>query len=330
MALEIYEEVEFVNELNLALITQSKKGWNFRCPFCGDSKKSKYKKRGWLLRDHRYGRDRLVYHCFNCHMPSIELKTMIKRLNPDLFERYLAKEKNQVIEDLKNGELIRKKEKSIPNRIDVDEEKKLGLFTLNPRSFVPARDVLPAVEYARSRLIPEHVIDTLYFCTNKNPKVPWREMLIFPLTKGDKVYGFQGRSIRDKRFNTFSQNDQFKVWGIFDVSLLDEVYIFESIIDAMTVHNSVAMLGASLSTPVLRKISNPVFVFDNDKTGLERALKYAEDGHKVFVWPLQRKEKDFNEVLKRTLWTPDQFKRFIDKNTMEGFSAIATLKMKMR
>lgn len=34
--------------------------YNFRCPFCGDSKKSASKRRGWW-----YGRT-ASYHCFNC------------------------------------------------------------------------------------------------------------------------------------------------------------------------------------------------------------------------------------------------------------------------
>ena len=43
----------------------TKKGdylWNFRCPYCGDSHKSKTKARGYVFRKEQ----KLLYRCHNC------------------------------------------------------------------------------------------------------------------------------------------------------------------------------------------------------------------------------------------------------------------------
>lgn len=329
MPLDVFDEIDFIPKLNLELMSQTKKGWNFRCPFCGDSKKSKFKKRGWLLRDRKYGRERLIYHCFNCNLPNMEFRNFLKDVSPHLFDEYKEKERDEDLKNLKQGNLIRKKDKAGPNRIDLQAERAMKLFTLNPRSFKPARQYPQVVAYCERRKFPSEVIDNLLYCPLKNSKIPWREMIIFPLKKGAKVYGFQGRSIKGKRFHNFMPNDHFKVHGIFDVSLVERVYCFESIIDSYAVPNSIAMLGASIPEKAMKKLKDVVFVFDNDKTGLERALKYVVDGNKVFLWPDKYAEKDFNELIVNRGLIPSMAKKFIDKYTSSGLAAEVKLKIKL-
>ena len=40
----------------------SKSVWTFRCPYCGDSEKKKFKRRGYFF----FNKDALFYKCHNC------------------------------------------------------------------------------------------------------------------------------------------------------------------------------------------------------------------------------------------------------------------------
>ena len=59
-----YEFVQFLNSKVLEYLPPSKvkvgDKWNFRCPICGDSKKSSTKKRAWWYNS------TASFYCFNC------------------------------------------------------------------------------------------------------------------------------------------------------------------------------------------------------------------------------------------------------------------------
>ena len=66
----------------------SKKGdylWNFRCPFCGDSKKSKSKARGYVYRT----KNDLFYKCHNCSKGT-NLGNLILEVDESLYKEYLV------------------------------------------------------------------------------------------------------------------------------------------------------------------------------------------------------------------------------------------------
>ena len=86
--LDPQQELEFIPQLHLDRVSVHKHGWNFRCPICGDSKKSKYKKRGWILPSV----DKVVYYCHNCFV-SITFRNFLKQTHPDVFEKYKQEEK---------------------------------------------------------------------------------------------------------------------------------------------------------------------------------------------------------------------------------------------
>lgn len=58
--------------------------YNFKCVYCGDSKKSKTKVRGYL---YPIG-DNFNYRCHNCGK-SISFKTFLKDNDANLYERYI-------------------------------------------------------------------------------------------------------------------------------------------------------------------------------------------------------------------------------------------------
>ena len=68
--------------------------YNFRCPLCGDSKKNKSKKRGWILS----GKNQPCFYCHNCGA-SLSLSKFIKELDLVLYKQYVyevMKERNGV------------------------------------------------------------------------------------------------------------------------------------------------------------------------------------------------------------------------------------------
>lgn len=320
-----YEELEFIPLLNLEHSRKTKDGWNFRCPVCGDSKKSEYKRRGWILADV----DKIVYYCHNCHL-STTFRHFIKMTHPDVFDQYILKEKEVMLEKLKEGNFIRGKAKSF-NIIDEKRERKLKLFKPNPKYFLP----LPqhAIDYCKRRLIPDDIIERLFWTAkydNKGEVWTYGDALCFPLWKGDEMYGFQIRKLDRKVYLTYCDQEEFKVYNIFNVDLSQPVFIFEAIIDSLAMDNSIAVLGSSIQDNVLERIEKPVFVFDNDFTGMEQAYKYVKAGHEVFVWPETVNRKDFNSLMVDDGWTTDQIRMMVLKNISSGFEAEVAIKLRMQ
>lgn len=269
------DEERIIPYLELEGIVSKDSGYNFRCPVCGDSKKSKSKKRGWILT----GRDHLVYYCFNCGY-STSFKNFVREFYKDIFERFYSIERV----NLKDKELSR----------ETKETDKL-FFKLTEvfESVYKHREHL---EYCKSRMIPERIIDKLKVCNHEYFVA--HNMLIFPFYyKNTKyVYGFQGRKIDVKDFYTYLPSNNLKVYNMYNVKFNKPVYVLESIIDSLFVNNSIAMLGSDLNTEFLKTI-DPVMVFDNDVTGKEKTEKYLKLGHKCVVWPRNLIEKDINEMV---------------------------------
>ena len=60
-----YIDSKYLNIIGPQLLKFKKKGdflWNFRCPYCGDSEKSRTKARGYVFRK----KNDLFYKCHNC------------------------------------------------------------------------------------------------------------------------------------------------------------------------------------------------------------------------------------------------------------------------
>ena len=317
--MEAHNEIEFIYQLGLRNFHRHAKGFNFSCNQCNDRKK-----RAYILVDNGTKGYSTVY-CHNCGL-STTVGRFIEMTSPAVYEEYRAAERKEYIENLKQGKIAQKKEnavKTINSMVDVTHN--LKLFKFNEKYFHPASSNKDCIAYAKRRKIPDEIFKNLLY--NDHPDAPWSNMLIFPFRKGEFVYGFQGRTIDGmKRFHTFSKNESFKIYNIFNVDLAKPVYIFEAIIDSFYKKNSVAMCGADLSEQVQKMIEQPVYVFDFDKTGVDKAIKYASAGKKVFVCPQElRQFKDFNAAICAGV-QPDTLERSVLENTFSGLSAVTRLK----
>jgi hypothetical protein len=262
---------------------------------------------------------------------------------PLLYEEYLAKEKEEYIQNLKNGKVFAKKPSHCSQKSDncsqLKNEHDLILYKLNPKFFLPAEEIPEALEYCRKRKIPDEIIKQLkYFTMGDKGKHILEGMLIFPCYyDSDRVYAFQGRSIATKMFYNHFPNESFKIHNIFGVDLTKDVYIFESIIDSYCMPNSVAMLGTSLSDQVKLMIPKKIYVLDNDsakrgkrdRKGWEKSLEYAYEGEKVVIYPNEIKFKDANDMLVKNKLPLKTIQDIIKNNVFSGMKAVAKLRFKL-
>jgi len=319
-----FDEVQFVYELNLKNFKQKDVGFNFSCPLCHEGK-SPHKTRAWiLLSSPKY--DHNTFICHNCLPEGISIRKFISLVDISVFERYKILEKKQYIDDIQSGKIFNKKPGFNSYNRKLENIPK-HIFRLNSKTFVPCNAVPEAVQYCKSRKIDEKHINELYFCPRTD--LAYGNMIIFPLRyDNDKVYGFQGRSIKGKRFSTFMPNDDYKVYNLFNVDRTSNVYVFESIIDSYVINNSISMLGADLSKPVRKILEKPVFVFDNDRTGEEKTLKYINAGERCFIWPNGITAKDFGELTEKGIENI-KLRKLIKSNIFSGLQGEIEIKLKL-
>jgi hypothetical protein len=300
-----------------------------KCPICGDSTKKNNSKR---LHLYKKG-DLELINCFNagCACENKTIYSFLRDFYPHLLPAYRKETFGDKIDNLRQnqtlGDLV---QFGVGESIPTTDEPKPTLFDLS-MFFEPLTSEY--TDYLKSRGLVPHFNNTWYK-GKENIKIGEityniKDYLIIPLICDKLCYGFYSRSIKEKDFITFVSTPGFKVWNWFDIDKKKPVYIFEAIFDGMStgIQNIIANLGAKLPQERLDQLKDPIFCLDNDKTGIEMSIKYAEQGHKVFVMPSAFTEKDFNE-LKLNQPTLD-IKKMIDDNTFKGISAITRLKAKL-
>jgi len=293
------------------------------CPICADTKYRLH------LVHVKEGYDYI--RCFNEGCPVSEPTTMLNFLyqsNGDVlgykratYATKLSEIKNDLSDVLVQATQAKEKLSKPP-------EKEIPQLILN--SFVKCNDSPECKEYFKARnVIPPE--DTLFskikFFTFNNKTIYLENYIIIPIYSNLKFKGFYSRSIYEKKFSTFLLPDTEKIW-VQDPSKLPEL-ITEGIFDALSIHpglNLGAMLGADISEEYRNSLpKNTIFAFDNDQTGTQKAIKYANLGFTIFVWP-DINEKDFNELLTR--YSKMDILKMIQNNLRRGIEAEVLLRMK--
>jgi hypothetical protein len=316
--MEKYKELAYIPRLSILKLKRIQAGYMGSCPICKEGSHP-WKTRFYILTENK---SHITVFCQRCSY-NTNLRTFIKDTHPYLFEEYLAEEKKEFLANLKEGTLIHKEQRQseINNIINLQYTFKFGQY------FKPAAKYREAVEFCQKRHISEH-IDKFYY--NIHPSKIMGGMLIFPFLLEDQetLYGFQGRHTKVKTFFTHSKNEFMKVYNLYNVNLSETVYIFESIIDSLMVPNSIAMLGTTLSKPILDMIKHKVFIPDNDNVGKQRTLQYLKEGYRCFIFPDNYKYKDFNEAVCDGVKKSDLI-LLIKCNTFEGLLGETKIKFQM-
>jgi transcription elongation factor Elf1 len=294
---------------------------NFRCIFCGDSKTSQTKARGWITENTKT--HTLFYSCFNCGT-SHSFQNFLKTQDPSLYKEYIA-------EKFLNKE--RNVDAATPSIPNPDKP----VFDKNPLKSIKKISQLkfdhPAKKYIDSRQIPSDQHYRIYYA----PKFKtWINTIIpdkFPAFRKDeprlilpffdetgKCFGVSARGFDPNglRYITIMFREVPKIFGLEKVNFDKPYLVVEGAIDSLFLNNAVAMAGADGNANGLKNTENATFVFDAESRNLEitkRMEKLIRKGYKVCIWPHNVPGKDINEM-----WLNGKrdIEKTIKENTFSG------------
>ena len=324
-----YIDLKFINDLSGRLSQFKKKTdylFNFRCPHCGDSQKSKTKARAYFYRV----KNDMFFKCHNCGMGQ-NLANFIKFVDPKLYEQYLLERYKKSAPATPKPKFDFKPTK-FTNQTPIDDLK----------SIKDLPEDHPARLYCVNRKIPEKYFDKLFlsdkFMTLVNEVKPNtykitkdHPRLIIPFydTTG-KVFAFQGRAFgkeQPKYLTIKLDENKQKVYGLDKVNFQKPIYITEGPIDSLFIDNCLAAGGADLF--LKNKIPNEqiTYIFDNEprnKEIVKRMYKVIEQDFNVVIWPDEIQLKDVNDMIMSGL-TKIELQDIISNNTYSKLSALTKL-----
>lgn len=271
--------------------------YNFRCNVCGDSQKSKSKKRGYILKRKKPW----IFYCHNCFYKKPVI-SWIKEFFPIHFKdfyREIVRAKNQ------------QKSKPLPkieapkNLKKFDEKEQTRYFISIKKGITPI--FAKAIRTCIDRKIPEEIWSKWFVATGGM----YANRLIIPFydDKG-KIYYYQGRALFDYiQPKYLSRKGDFN--SIYNYFLVDKdkpVVVLEGPIDSIFVENSIALTGVKTEDKKLKEFPHKRYLIDFDNETEETKKKTIEllsKGEYVFCWKkfmkaynLPMKEKwDVNEAI---------------------------------
>ncbi|WP_298751944.1 hypothetical protein [uncultured Arcobacter sp.] len=307
---------------------------HFRCPVCGDSHKSKYKKRGWAFNNNTL----ISIGCFNCGYNDT-FYNFLRDHYPEMFDSYKM-------------ECFKQKLDKSDKKVVFEEQKPKETNIHN--DLVKVSDLPPfhkAVKYLKFRLIPEKYYDYMYYTSDFEKFVksqfkesddgiindPSPERIVMPLyTQNKSIYGYCGarvdRSSDNKKYINIKLKEHKKVYGLERLDRTKPIYVTEGIFDSLMVENGLAVLGGMANLDFLSEYSeleNFILLFDNEKHNpdtmkfMERALK---KGFKVCLYPKTFKYKDLNKAHTEGL-TLEDISNMIHTNTVQGQKGLLKFKL---
>jgi DNA primase len=290
---------EFVYE-NFANVVSSNGGthFNFRCPFCGDSEKSKIKKRFHL----QYKSENDIYfNCFNCahkgnfydlyaFINGISSKEAFKKLNKynkdQIFKR-LSKTSRKQFEEHKTELYIFNqflKEKCL------DEHSE-------PSSYIQGKLISVLKTFKEKRKISD-----AFICYEGK----FKNRIIIPVyNKKDCIY-FQGRRINSSQYPKYLNPKIEKENVILNKDKFDKekyIIITEGLLDAISIGDQgTSCLGATIKDDFLKKIfeytdKGIIISLDNDERGIQETINIINKSkyNKSLYYFFLDKYKDLNE-----------------------------------
>ena len=299
----------YISQLNLnRLSLKDSRKWNAECPLCDDSSVRKH--RLWFMpREDVY-----IAYCHNAGCEAcngLSFGNFLKRANPTLHKRFMQEYKSENFKDMLINKSFRKKA-----IVNIKTDNQIKFFkSLNKDLFKPLTE--ESLTYLKNRGVPNEIIKEFLWCDkDRSDKIPYGNMVILPLSKkSDKTfYGFTARCIVDKKFIIkLADENNPKIYNLYNVDNSKNVYIIEGMFDSFFVENSIACLGASINKDILSSINKPVFIYDNDKTGLKQSISMLESGYKC-VWignELMKDCKDINDLVVKQKLTEESIMKLI-------------------
>ena len=285
--------------------------WNFACPMCGDSTTDSTKKRGNIyLNDYHF-------HCFNCGEHR-SLLSFLKRFDRDFRSgsvlSFVQKTKNEHgdlgftnnsserVSDILGQDIT---EYAIPKDVFFDrmglkeiQNSKRGMAYLLGREqknfenfgWDERRSTLFIfnLDYTKQRILGYQI---RRFSEN-GPKY-----LTYEMSAMYKELGIGYDEELMKRYDPLST-----IFGCLSIDLSSPITIFEGPLDSFLLSNSIALCSLNKKPPFMTMHTR--FLFDYDKSGIEKSLQLLKEGNAVFMW-----YKFFSENI--------GFEHFMDKTKVD-------------
>ena len=297
--------------------------WNFRCPQCGDSHKSKSKARGYVYRK----KTDLFFKCHNCGVGQ-SVGNLIKDLDPFLHKQY-------IMERYRAGETGQRKSKAPEFKFETPKFKPKKT-TID----LPSIESLPKEHYARvyceGREIPQQFMDKIFYAEDfKNwalsvCQVDYSNLmgkeprLVIPFfDKDNQLIGAQGRALQESkvRYVTIKvHEDAPKVFGLERWNSDQHTYLVEGPIDSLFLPNCLAMAGADMSDLSILDNTKTTLIFDNEPRNFQivkSMIRSLQDGWKIVVWPNSITCKDINDMVLTSI-KDARLVEIINTNTYSG------------
>tara|TARA_R110002033_G_scaffold37903_2_gene76956 strand:+ start:1074 stop:2093 length:1020 start_codon:yes stop_codon:yes gene_type:complete len=318
-----YIDSKYLNILSPQLLKFQKKGdylWNFRCPYCGDSQKSRSKARGFVYRK----KNDLFYKCHNCGIGAT-LGNLIKYLDSKIHKDY-------IMERYQKGVKTNNPEPEF--KFDVPVFRKKGILK-DLKSIASLPEGHPAKKIIKDRLIPSKSLADLYLCESfykfTNTLIPNK----FPSLDGDhprllipfrdeegEVFAYQGRAFGNEqpKYLTIKLNEsKNKIFGLDRINKEKQIYVVEGPIDSLFLDNCIAVAGSDLN-----KIEGDLtIIFDNEPRNREivkQIEKVINSGRNIVLWPDSMKYKDINDMILGG-YSKSEIQQIIMDNTFSGVEA---------
>ena len=291
--------------------------WNFRCPYCGDSKKSQTKARGFVYQK----KNDLFYKCHNCGVGTT-LGKLVQYVDSKTYDDYIleryrkgVKSNNPEPEFTFNEPVFRPKDVLSP--LNSLEE----LSEDHPARKIVDRRKLPNSSYKDLFLCESFYKFTNTLIPNKFPSLDGdHPRLIIPFrNKEGEVFAYQGRAFGNEKpkYITIKLEDCDKIFGLDRVDTSKHFYVVEGPLDSLFIENCLAVGGSDFDR--LGYVDFTV-IFDNEPRNKEickQIEKIISQDRKIVIWPDNVKEKDINDMFLADIPVGD----IIKNNTFEGAEA---------
>jgi transcription elongation factor Elf1 len=309
--------------------------YNFRCPYCGDSRRNKIKARGYIYRKE----NDYFFICHNCGK-STTFGKFLQDTDGSTYRQY-------AMERYANGETGNHNYQkptfdNLRGNAFARFQQTGGNKTWNDCGLESVA-ILPDGHYARDyikkRKIPEKFWNEIFFTpkfrdfldkefpNHGKDEVPNddRIVLFYTNEKGE-ITNVAGRSLSESkiRYVTVKVTDEKKLFGLHRLRKQERVYVLEGQFDSFFVENSVASGDSNLGgvASILPEL-DIVLVYDNEPRNrdiVKQIEKSIDRGYKVCLFPESVIGKDINEMMQNGL-TSEAIKDIIDRNTFDGLKA---------
>jgi transcription elongation factor Elf1 len=319
-----YIDTKYLNIISPYLQQFKKKGdnlWNFRCPYCGDSQKSRTKARGFVFRK----KNDLFFKCHNCGVGA-SLGNLIKTIDSKTYKDY-------IMERYKGG--VETHSSPQPEfKFNAPVFRKKGILE-GLQSIKSLPDDHPARQIVERRKLPLESLSDLYLCesfykfTNSIIKGKFPSLggdhprLIIPFRGEDgEVFAYQGRAFgneQPKYITIKIDEEREKIFGLDKVDKSKPILVVEGPLDSLFLDNCIAVAGADFSNMK----GDLIIIYDNEPRNKEinkQIEKTIDQGKSVCLWPDNMKWKDINDMIIAG-YSKEQIQDIITNNTFSGASA---------